>query len=227
MRLHSIAVALAFVTLTMNARADEPRYVQQNGVTYLETPTSATVRRLVPDTRMEEREETVYRREIHNEVKEVERRYSVPITEYRREMRWHGTWNPFSQPYMVEHLVPVTRWETRTETVKIPTARVALVPEKRTRQVPITTYKEIEVPVVARTIVPPSRTYSPAPTVAAAPRTNIATRNRAAAGDPFVNNSTIDSSAARVGGVSRLDSDPPRQSSRHDWRPLDSTTRRR
>jgi hypothetical protein len=192
---------VAVLAMPAWASAAEVRYVQENGVTYAES--TRIVRRPVCETRYEERQRTVYRRQTQTELKEVHRNVLVPVTEYRREMRWVGRWNPFVQPYLAERLVPTTRWETRTEVAQVPMMRTQLIPETRTERVPVLTRRIVEEPVTSRVVV------ANPPAVPA---------GRAAA--PVVAERT------RVGGVSKLESDPPRQGASFEWRPASGATRR-
>jgi hypothetical protein len=188
---------LGMLLLPAWASADGVRYYVENGVTYAET--TRTVRRPVCETRYEERERTVYRRQTRTELKETQRNVLVPVTEYRREPHLVGRWNPLvALPYVVERLVPRTRWESRTETVKVPLCRTELVPEKRIERVPIVTRRIVEEPIVSRVVV-------------TAP--------------PAGESGALVAGQRRIGGVSKLDSDPPRQGA-GEWRAASDTKRR-
>ncbi len=117
-------------------------YYEENGVTYREV--RQTVRCPVPETKVQESEQTIYRPQWKTETRDVVRTYHVPITEYRWEAYWQGRFNPFAQPYLAQRLVPSTRWETRTETVKVPSTVYSVVPEKSVVRSPVTTWKTVE-----------------------------------------------------------------------------------
>lgn len=191
---------------TRPTAAADVREFEEDGVRYREV--TRMVRRVVPETTYEEREVKVYRRESRTEYQEYQRHVVVPVTEYHTEMRWHGIWNPFAPPYLVEHRVPVTRWETRAETVKTPVVRSELIPETRTEKVPIVTQKIVETPLVTRVAISSQRQT-----------------------DPFANSGTPKGTPTvarrdRIGGVKRLESDPPRKPN-YDWRPAGEGARLR
>ena len=79
---------------------------------------------------MQQRDYTYNRQRYTTELQEVQRTYQVPITEYQWKAETHRSWNPFKAPYVAYRLVPQTRWETRSETVKIPVAKVEVGPGK-------------------------------------------------------------------------------------------------
>ena len=70
--------------------ADEVRYYEQNGVTYCET--RRVVQQRVPQTRIEQRPQTVYRQEFATEVRETPRTYWTPVTEYQTQTYLAGRW---------------------------------------------------------------------------------------------------------------------------------------
>ena len=78
------------------------------------------------------------RRSMRQDVHETTRLVHVPVTEYRWETYLAGRWNPFSQPYYAQRLVPRTALETRAEVVKVPVTQRRLVPETRIEKVPET-----------------------------------------------------------------------------------------
>jgi hypothetical protein len=173
------------------AQAQEVRHTtDDNGVTYRET--RQVTRHLVTDVTHQEVPRTVYREQAKVEMQDVSRVYQVPVTEYRRESYWRGRWNPFVQPYLAERIVPVTRWESRAETVRLPITTRQLVAETQIDKVPVVTHRYVDGEVVSR--VPVSGGAS-----------NIA--------------GTTPSGGAVVGGVARLDNDPPRQGIDSSWRP--------
>ena len=50
----------------------------------------------------------------------AQQRVIVPVRQYRTETRLHGWWNPFREPHLAQHQVPVTRWEERIQTNYVP-----------------------------------------------------------------------------------------------------------
>lgn len=192
--------------LAATAVAEDVRYVTENGVTYRET--RERILRPLTETRYEERQQTVYREQYVTEVRETSRPVPVAITEYRWEAYWEGRWNPFRQPTLAYRLVPYTRWEVRNEVVREPVTRRDLVPETRVTRVPITTRRMVEEEVIRRVAVdsaPPGTS-----TVARSPGEHAPTE-RTVRREP-------------IGGVARLDNDPPRESS-SDWRPAETFRR--
>jgi hypothetical protein len=192
----------ACLLLASLAAADEVRYIEKDGVTYQET--RRVIRRPIVETTMEQREQTIYRDKYSTDLQPTERRYVTPVTEYRWEPQWVNPWNPFSSPYVSYRWMPVTRWVERTEQVRIPVTRRETVPEKVTMSVPVTTQRYAEDEYVTRVAVS-AKPQAGAPGPASSPTS-----------DPF---GREDESVARrdtVGGVRRLESDPPRSG---DWRP--------
>lgn len=180
---------------------DEVRYYEQNGVTYCET--RRTVRQRVPDTRIEARPQTVYREQLATEMDQTIRTRWNPVTDYRWEAFWVGRWNPLVAPYQAYRYVPRTRWEKRTEVVEVPVTRRRVVSETRTVRTPVAAWRTVEKEVVSRVAV--NSRPTPPPLVAVeAPA--LARRDQ-------------------VGGLSRLDKDPPRYGTSTAWRPSTGTIR--
>ncbi len=126
---------LASFLPTLDA-ADDVKYVTEGGREYMVT--KRVVNRPMSKTEYKEVARDVYREEYVSESQDVTRIVQVPITEYQWETHWAGRWNPFSQPYMVQRLVPRTRLETQAQIVKVPTVRRQLVPETQIVKVPET-----------------------------------------------------------------------------------------
>jgi len=189
------------------AVADEVRYYEQNGVTYRET--RRVVHRPVYQTEMRTQQRTTYRAEQTTETREVTQNRWTPVTECCWEPVWINRWNPFADPYLAYRPVTRTRWETACETVQQPRTVTRWVPETKTVEVPVTVQRMVPEEVVTRVAV------GTAPTS----RTMIANGGRLAPIPRPAGNST----GVTVGGVARLESDPPRQGARTAWRP--STTR--
>lgn len=173
--------------------AQQVRYFERDGVTYCET--HQVVQQRVPETRLEERTETVYRSQSVTENKQLTRIYWTPVTEYRWEAFWVGRWNPFAEPYLAYRYVPQTRWEQKSDLVSVPVTTCRLVPETRTVRSPVTSYKTVQSEVITRTPLG-SRSSSPTSTVDAVPAV---------------------ARQVQIGGIRRLDSDPPRYGDTSGW----------
>jgi len=174
--------------------AQQVRYVEENGVTYRET--RRTGYRTVCTTEMRPSQRIVYREQRETQSREVTRTWWTPVTECRWEAQWVGRWNPFAQPYLVYRPVERTRWEQRTETTQVPVTVRRLVPETQTVQVPVTIRRMVPEEVVTRVAVSSPARLGPSP----------GTRLGSSSDGP-------------IGGVARLDRDPPRQGVRTAWRP--------
>jgi hypothetical protein len=174
-----------------SAIAEDVRYTEDG---YRET--RRIVRHPVTDVVHQDVPRTVYREHARTELQHVDRVYSVPVTEYRRESYWRGRWNPFTQPYLAERIVPYTRWESRKETVAMPITTRQLVAETQIDKVPVVQHRYIDEEIISRV-----------------PVTNSGTGSTL---------SSLPVSGTPVGGVAKLDNDPPRQGTESAWRP--STT---
>lgn len=133
-------VLLALALAPRVARSQDVKYTEDpaTGITYRETTT--TITKQIPQTVMQNTEHTVLRGQWRADTQDVVRTYQIPITEYRWETYWQNRYNPFVEPTLAYHLVPRTRWETRTEVVKVPVTRYETVPDKVTVPVPVTTW---------------------------------------------------------------------------------------
>ncbi|HEV7221071.1 MAG TPA: hypothetical protein VGN42_00120, partial [Pirellulales bacterium] len=162
--------AAALWAIAASAGADEVRDVEENGVTYREVHRKISE----PVTEyqcMDQQRTTGFREQLNVQMCDQTHSYIVPVTEYRLEARWRGRYNPFVQPYLAQHLVPYTRYETRVETVKVPVASRQLLPITSTVRVPVPTQRVVERDVViSRVAISGSPTQAP----------------RQLAGDPFV-----------------------------------------
>lgn len=189
------ALVLLPIVGTQVVQADEVRYFEKDGVTYRET--RRVVERPVNETHIERREQTVYREQYRTEVNESVRSVVTPVTEYQWTTVMRNRWNPFGRPYLAQELIPVQRWESRQEIVQRPVYRRELVPEVRTVEVPVTTQRLAQEEVITRVAVSGP---APAANVASAPATGNT-----------------------LGGVARLENDPPRRST--SWRAAEGVTR--
>jgi hypothetical protein len=137
-RVMTLAIAFtASATLCSNASG-------QGGAGYYTNPSTGivyqkvtkTVERPVVETRIEQREQTVYRPQTVAETTPHSRTVYTPVVEYSWEPRLHGRWNPFRPPAVAYHHVPKTHWEQRNEVVQRTNMRTEWVAEKRTIEVP-------------------------------------------------------------------------------------------
>jgi hypothetical protein len=136
----STAIVLVSAVLAApHVLAQNARVYEENGIRYQET-VSETQRPLT-STRYESRESTVQRPRYTTSMQESVRTYQVPVTEQQWVLGYQRTWNIFRPPVPSYRLMPVTRWETRTETVRIPITKLEYVPEKVVQQIPITDTK--------------------------------------------------------------------------------------
>ena len=169
--------------LLSSVDAQESRYVTA-GLGYEDV--IQTVRTPVAATQVEEREQTVYRQQEKTQIYETQRNVLVPFTEYHWVPKWHGRFNPFRAPSISYHLVPYTRWKMQTQIVQTPVACANWFAEKHLLQVPVTTLTiENRGQIVRR----PGTTLSPAVRQAMVVR------------------------SPTIGGVARMESDPPRHGS--------------
>lgn len=174
------AIAVVLLTAATTA-ADEVRYFQQQGVTYQET--RRKVQCQVVETKWQCCNQTVYREKIDTELRETTQTRLCPITEYRYESKLVGRWNPFATPYQTCQLVPKTRYEMRTEKVKVPVAVRRLVPETQAVQRPVATCRTETRDVVISCV--PVCAATPSSATAASPATG----------------------GVAIGGIKRLDRD--------------------
>jgi len=213
MAIRRLVAAALFASLlgaaAPNGRADDVRYYENNGVTWRES--RRTVEDRVPVSRMEERTETVYREEFTTEMRDTTRTSRTPVTEYRWEAFWVNRWNPLAQAYVAYRQVPHTRWETRTETVQVPVNTRRLVPETRVVRRAVGSFQTVKRDVVSRVPVGGSRT-SVGATLAAGSLTPIQAPSVA--------------QRPRIGGISRIESDPPRYGTATAWRASTDAVRR-
>jgi hypothetical protein len=137
------ALLVAGASMASAVRADEVRYVDgEDGVRYQET--TRVSQRPVSETRYEQREYTTYRERFTTDLQESQRTYQVPVTEQQWVPGYQRSLNIFAPPVLTYRLMPVTRWETRTETVRVPITRRDYIPEKQVQQIPIVTQRLAE-----------------------------------------------------------------------------------
>lgn len=194
-QLHVAAAVMVLLWAPNLAGGDEVRYIEQNGVLYRQT--QRVVQRPVVETRTVETTRTVYREELTTEMRESARTYWTPVTEYRCESYIANRWNPFVTPCVAFRMVPRTCWQCRTETVKVPVTCRRLVPVTETVRRPVTSCRMVAENVTSRVAV-----RSPVPIA-----TSVAVQPASLA------------RYEQIGGVARLDKDPPRRGVSTAWRP--------
>ena len=178
-KLLCLAGCLMFAT---TVSAQEVRLVQQNGSQFVES--TQTVRQPVANTTIERQEQTVYREEYTTAMHESQQTYLAPVTEYRWEPRVHGRLNPFRPPTVAYHLVPRTRWEPRSHTVRTPVTTRQLRPETRVVEIPHRQLGFSHQQQTTRTALAPSGSAVSGTTVVTAPSnasagTRVAARHHA------------------------------------------------
>jgi CHAT domain-containing protein len=180
-------------------------YEERDGIRY--QVTRRVTQRQVPTTVMQDRQQTVYAQQVSSQTLNHQQLYCVPSTSYQWDTRLHGRWNPFVTPYWTYDLKPVTTWSTQVANVQIPVNQVGWVPQTKTVQVPVTTYRTAQEETVTRVAVgasaPAASGLAHAQPLRSQPTATIAARP-----------STVRPSTARpstpLGGVA-LENDPPRQ----------------
>ncbi len=206
MSIHQL-IAIPVVTsvfLISSAAADQVRYYQQDGITYQETRRS--VQRPVWETKTQQTTRTVYKEQYYTETKDVTQVYWCPITTYRAETYWVGRWNPFVEPYLETEWIPETCWQQRTQVVKLPVTSRRLVPEVQKVEAPVSTQKIVTEEVVSRVAVSgPVSQPAPQLTPAATPTLVARFPGSVSSGEP-------------IGGIARLNQDPPRYGVGTTWR---------
>lgn len=141
------SIAFWSVIWVSMAAADETRTVTDaNGQTWNEV--HRTISHPQTQTQCVDQPQTYYQEKCDVQTYDSYRTYSVPVTEYHLESYWVGRFNPFVQPYLAQRFVPRTRWETRTELVKVPVVQRSLVPVTRMVRVPVTTEKVVNQDIV-------------------------------------------------------------------------------
>ncbi len=152
-------------------------------------------------TTYQTREQIVYREEVTTQEQEVTTVVRTPVVEYVWEPYLYGRWNPFRKPALAYRWVPRTVWREEVRKVKVPVTVRKLVPEKRIQRVPVVTQHWVPEEVVVSRI-----------------------RIDAAPGPCSLGPQPVMVAGVPIGGIRRLDSDPPRQT-HIAWRPAGSTNR--
>ncbi|MGI9471307.1 MAG: hypothetical protein ACR2NZ_07250 [Rubripirellula sp.] len=177
-----VVVATAMTILSADANAQSGYYTDPGtGIVYQKV--TRTIDKPIVETKIEHREQTVYRPQTVTETKPQSRTVFTPVIEYKWEPRMHGRWNPFRPPSIHYTHVPHTSWEARNEVVHRTNTRTEWVAERRTIEVPqrlvrMTREKSVD-------YEPVGRVSSPAPSVSSS---DIASRLR-----PLDNGATFQS----------------------------------
>ena len=132
-------VALAALPLAAAPRllAQDVRYeTDANGVRYQIT-THQTPRQLTK-THYEPRETTVSVPRYTTTMEDSVPTYQVPAVRHECVPGYERSWNLFKPPTLSYRLVPVTRWETRSETVQVPITKRDYITERHVQHVPVT-----------------------------------------------------------------------------------------
>jgi hypothetical protein len=206
-------------------RGDEVRYYQENGVTYCET--RRTVQRLVTEMKLQQVARTTYKENYYSETRDVTRTSWTPTTVYRGDTYWNW-WNLYEEPRWETQWTPETLWTPKSEVVKMPVTCRRLVPTTEQVQVSVPAQR-----VVAEQVVV-SRIPVPGPVPRSAPANTApvnSTPGSAAPGTAAPNNTSLSArsapySASRpigpIGGVARLQQDPPRYGTGVGWQGVQS-----
>jgi hypothetical protein len=170
--------------------------------------TRQIVQTQVPVTEYRDQAQTTYRQQISTQNVPHQQVYNVPITQYQIVSELHGRWNPFVTPYWTHRYEPVTVWQQQVATVQIPVSHVAWVPETRTVQQPVTTWKLANRESVVKTPIGavPSGGRSNTAIAAARPLTSATPSAQLTP-----SNGATAMTASRPLGGQALSSDPPRQ----------------
>lgn len=204
-----ITAGISFTVPNLAAEAQVPgSYVTDPATGIVYRPETRTIETPVVDTQIKKEERVLYRPKTVTDVRNEARTTYAPVVEHQWEPRLHGRWNPFTQPTVAYHHVPVTRWEARNEVIPRTTTRTEWVAEKQVIEIPTRTVRierSSKTDYVAVGKVAP--TASPQqPSV----QDQIASRLR-----PLDSNSTVEPFAShpqqQLGGVSRFASDSPQR----------------
>jgi len=122
--------------------ADEVKTYEKDGVKYQEV--RRVVQRPITETHYEPRQVTNYNERYTTDMQQVERTYQAPVTQQQWVPGYQRTWNLFAPPVLSYRLMPVTRWETRTETVRVPVTKREMIPVQVTQHVPVTSQRIVQ-----------------------------------------------------------------------------------
>lgn len=229
----AIAIACATAattTICCNVHAESGAGLHtdpETGIVYQQRIT--TVERPVVETKIETREQTVFRPQTVTETRPENRTTYAPVVEYNWEPRLHGRWNPFVQPTVQYHHVGRSRWEARNEVVQRTNVRTDWVAEKRTVEVPqqvVRMEREQKTELVAVGRVAPAASPQSDVNQAIASRLRPLNPNETVApiGSPpqIATYSLMPPPRIAASSVGRMTSDPPRRSMGQSGLPANS-----
>jgi hypothetical protein len=143
------STSLAFVILAIgtNACHAQVKTYVKDGYQVTET----TNKTIIQEVQYENQKQTVPVQKVETEYQPMVRTYQIPVTEWVAEPHVVNRWNPFATPYVQYQYVQRTRWETKQDTVQVPTLKTKWVNDERTVQVPKIVQKERE-EIVTRSV---------------------------------------------------------------------------
>ena len=156
------------------------------------------MQRVVPETTLQVRTQTVYREQCTTQTRDVVVNHYQPVTEYRYEPELVGRWNLLAKPHYVYRPVPHTRWDVKSEVVRQPVVERHLVPVNQTVMVPVTTCRTVSQEVVQRVAL---CTPPPAPCV---PTARACVPSTARSVPPSGGPVSMTARREPIGGVARL-----------------------
>ncbi|TWU02032.1 hypothetical protein [Neorhodopirellula pilleata] len=95
-----------------------------------------TIEKPVVETKIEQRQQTVYKPKTVTETRPTTRRMYIPVTQNRWVPKVENRWNPFVAPRVAYHHVPETTWQVRDEVIAETKTHVQWEPETQTVSVP-------------------------------------------------------------------------------------------
>ena len=182
--------------------------VDEGGIRFEVTQQQVPTR--VPFTEMQSREQTTYRQQVTTENVQHQQVYHVPVTQYQVVSRLHNRWNPFAEPYWTHHYEPVTTWQQQVGTVQIPVNKVAVIPETRTVQQPVTTWKTVNSTITHRRVIGATPTGPGGNTAMASTQPMSSAPSAALSAVAPSSSQPAASVASRPLGGQTMPSDPPR-----------------
>ncbi len=178
--------------------AQTSQYVEQDGVTYLET--RRMVKKPVSEFKTINQQETVYRwkPEMHTETRQ--QTVYVPVVQQQWSRNVDNWWNPLAEPRVTFRQVPVTYWVPQVRKYEVPVTRYAYQAETNTVARKVRVLQMVPTEVVSRVAVnqsaPTTRSIARPSAPPVAPAAAIATRPR------YGGIQRIDSSSAHHGMTS-------------------------
>ena len=131
-----LIAATAFVDGRSAMGEEQPGYYTDPATGTVYRKFVRTVDRPVVETKVQKKEQTVFRPETVTESVPERATVFMPVTEHAWQPVLHGRWNPFRQPSVTYHHVPVTSWKQQQSTTTRTQTRTNWVAEKRMVDVP-------------------------------------------------------------------------------------------